>query len=65
MDNAGEKDDIDLFVITSKGTLWITRLLLVSLLIFMGQYRGRGKKESQKVCLNMLIDEVGLKFEKT
>ena len=68
MHNADEKDDIDLFVITSKGSLWVTRLLLVFLLILMGQYRGRGNPpaggESQKICLNMLIDESFLKFPK-
>ncbi len=62
--NSDKEDDIDLFVITSKNTLWITRLLLVFLLILMRQYRGRGKKESQKICLNMLIDEEALMFEK-
>lgn len=64
LENSKEKDDIDLFVITRANTLWITRLLLVLLLILMGQYRGRGKKESQKICLNMLIDEDALMFEK-
>lgn len=64
LENADEKDDIDLFVIASKGNLWITRLLLVFLLKLMGQYRGRGKKESQKICLNMLIDEKALAFER-
>ena len=64
LENAEEKDDVDLFVITLKNNLWITRLILVFLLIGMGQYRGRGKKESQKVCLNMLIDEEALMFEK-
>lgn len=64
LENAEEKDDIDLFVITRTNTLWITRLLLVLLLILMGQYRGRGKKESQKICLNMLISEKALMFEK-
>lgn len=64
LENSKEKDDIDLFVITRLNTLWITRLLLVLLLILMGQYRGRGKKESQKICLNMLISEKALMFEK-
>lgn len=64
LENSEKNDDIDLFVITSKNTLWITRLILVFLLIIMGQYRGRGKKESQKVCLNMLIDEESLSFPK-
>lgn len=64
IENADEKDDIDLFVITSKNSLWISRLLLVFLLILMGQYRGRGKKKSQKVCLNMIIDEEALELKR-
>lgn len=64
LENAEKNDDIDLFVIASKDTLWITRLILVFLLIIMGQYRGRGKKGSAKICLNMLIDEESLSFPK-
>lgn len=64
LENSEKNDDIDLFVITSKNALWITRLTLVFLLVVMGQYRGRGKKESQGVCLNMLIDEKALMFKK-
>lgn len=63
LENAEKKDDIDLFVITSKNNLWATRLILACLLILMGQYRGRGKKESRKICLNMLIDEEALEFK--
>ena len=69
LENSDEKDDIDLFVITSKNSLWITRLILVLLLILMGQYRGRGNPplggESNKICLNMLIDEKGLMLERS
>lgn len=68
LENAKADDDIDLFVITSKNSLWITRLLLVILLILMGKYRGRGNPpaggESNKICLNMLINEQSLMFEK-
>lgn len=68
LENSGEADDMDLFVITSKNVLWITRLILVFLLKLMGQYRGRRNPpaggESQKICLNMLIDEEVLMFEK-
>lgn len=63
--NAKKDDDIDLFIIASKGNIWITRLIVVLLLILMVQYRGRGKKESQKVCLNMLLDESSLSFPKS
>ncbi len=69
LENSDGADDIDLFVITSKNTLWITRLTLVLLLKLMGQYRGRGNPkvsgESNKICLNMLINEKGLMFEKS
>ena len=69
LENSDEADDIDLFIITSKNTLWITRLILVLLLKLMGQYRGRGNSpiggESNKACLNMLIDEKALMFEKS
>lgn len=65
MENAEEKDDIDLFVIVSRGNIWITRLILIFLLILMGRYRRREKKESNKVCLNMLIGEEALAFPKS
>ncbi|MCL5010134.1 MAG: hypothetical protein M1289_00840, partial [Patescibacteria group bacterium] len=59
-----EEDDIDLFIISSRGNLWFTRLILITMLILVGQYRGRGKKKSQKICLNMFLDEDGLMLPK-
>lgn len=61
--NADKKDDIDLFVITKKNTVWITRLLLVFYLKILGKYRGRNDKNvKDKFCLNMLLDESKLTF---
>ena len=63
--NSSKEDDIDLFVITSKGSLWLTRLTIIIFLLFMGRYRRRNEIEvSDKICLNMLIDETALAFPK-
>lgn len=61
--NSHKDDDIDLFIIASKNTLWLTRLLMVILLILSGQYRKRNTKDvCDKICLNMLIDETSLQL---
>ncbi len=58
--NASGKDDIDLFVITGKDRLWISRLLALGLLSLTGQRRkvsdGR-RKIAGKLCLNILLEE--------
>ena len=65
MQNADETDDIDFFVIVKKNTVWISRLLLLVLLQFLGARRKRGEKYvSDKICLNMIIDEQTLLFSK-
>lgn len=61
--NSHKDDDIDLFIIASKNTLWLTRLMMVILLILSGQYRRRNAKDvCDKICLNMLIDETSLQL---
>jgi len=66
LENASVDDDIDLFVITSKGTLWLTRLAMIIVLLLVGRYRRRNQREvSDKICLNMLIDESVLVFPKS
>ena len=63
MENAKKKDDIDLFIITQKNTLWSTRLFLIVLLKVMGKYRKRGDKNVEnKICLNMFLDQNNLKL---
>lgn len=65
MQNADETDDIDLFVIVKKNTVWISRLLLLVLLQLSGDRRKRGKKYVRdKICLNMILDEEVLPFSK-
>lgn len=63
--NSTKEDDIDLFVIVSKGRLWLTRLIMVIFLTLMGRYRRRNENDvSDKICLNMLIDDSTLLFSR-
>ena len=65
MKNSDKDDDIDIFVITKRGFVWTTRFLMVILLLALGVYRNKNsKKYSDKICLNMLLDEDYMKLEK-
>ncbi len=65
MENAHEADDIDFFVVVSTGTIWITRFFLLLLLHSIGMRRKRTDVDfSNKICLNMLIDEAHISFSK-
>jgi len=65
MKNSDKDDDIDLFVITAKNSIWTTRLILVIVLNFLRVYRKRNEENvSNKICLNMLVDESSLSFSK-
>ncbi len=58
--NASKKDDIDLFIITGKNRLWVSRFLALGLLSLMGQRRkvgDKGRKIAGKLCLNILLEE--------
>lgn len=58
--NATSESDIDLFVITRKNRLWISRFLLVLLLEFFGKRRRRADSEQEgkgKICLNLMVTE--------
>ena len=58
MDNAKGDDDIDVCVITSSGTIWISRLLTVFILELFGiRRRPSDTKVAGKVCANMFLDE--------
>lgn len=58
MKNSEKNDDIDLFIIAKKNTLWITRFFLLLLLEIFGRRRKRNEIDpSDKFCMNMLIDE--------
>ena len=57
-------DDIDLFIITSKDSLWLTRLCILSILELKGIRRKRlGKKVSNTFCVNMMIEENALELD--
>jgi len=60
LNNTSKTDDIDLFVITSKKRLWISRLLILSLLSLTGQRRKAIYSKRQaagKLCLNTILEE--------
>jgi len=66
MENADKDDDIDLFVITAKGTLWTTRLWMLLFLQILGKRRKReGRNVNNTICLNMLVDEEHLSFKQS
>lgn len=61
MDNAQERDDIDLLIITKARTIWITRLLITLLLDLFSLRRRPGDIEyKDKICLNMFMTSHGL-----
>ena len=63
MENADRDDDIDLFVVCKKDSVWLTRLLIILFLKSRGIYRSRDEKNPKnKFCLNMIIDENNLNF---
>lgn len=66
MRNADVSDDIDLFIVTQRNRLWLTRLLVVSLLLLTGQKRKRNEKIAQnKICPNMFVTDNSLQCTKT
>ncbi|MBI2036309.1 hypothetical protein HYT17_01655 [Candidatus Microgenomates bacterium] len=56
--NADSADDIDLFIITKRGTLWLTRLLTTIVVELMSRRRRPNETDvADKICLNMFVDE--------
>jgi hypothetical protein len=63
MGNVKEGDDVDLFIITKKNTLFMTRFWVLALLEAIGLRRKRhenGSSAANKICVNLLIDELAL-----
>lgn len=61
--DAGEEDDIDFFIITQRGRLWTSRILILVLLERMGIRRRKGEKHTaNKICTNLLIEETALSW---
>ncbi len=64
MRNSSYNDDIDLFIITRKNTLWIVRFFVNVILILIGEKRDRfGITVRDKICPNMYISEDNLCFK--
>jgi len=58
MNNADRDDDIDLLLVIDNRFIWTTRFFIVSILKVLGLYRNpKDKKASNKICLNMYLDE--------
>lgn len=66
MENADGSDDIDLFIITTKNRMWLSRLILIVILDILRirrQPKMNSKKASGKLCLNILLEEDKLSQE--
>lgn len=59
MGNATDEGDIDLLIITQKGSLWTTRLVsyLIVWLFGLKVRKPDGEDKKDKLCLNMWMDE--------
>lgn len=67
MENAEEKDDIDLFVITKKNRLWLSRFFSLVILALLERRRTKGDTRTSaagKFCLNLLLEEDQLEQER-
>ncbi|MBI3981142.1 hypothetical protein HY345_04045 [Candidatus Microgenomates bacterium] len=66
MENGKKDDDIDLLIITAERRVWLTRFLTTLLLEIMGVRRRPGIQNwSNKICLNLFLDEQQLHFSPT
>lgn len=62
--NAAEKEsDIDFFIITRRGRIWLVRLL-VSIILSIFNLRRHGYSVTNKICLSFFISEDNLNLEK-
>lgn len=62
--NPRESSDVDLFIVTKKGRIWLTRLGIMLLLEIFG-LRKKKYKKAGRICLNHFIaeDSLELKFK--
>ena len=62
VNNALPTDDIDLFIITTNHTLWLTRLLVVLIVVLFFRPRHPLQQQflSDTICLNLWLDESAL-----
>lgn len=60
--NADKEDDVDIFIITQKNRIWITRLFVVLLLKAMNKYRTKANFAG-KICPNLYTDETSMQWD--
>jgi len=61
---AGKEDDIDLFIVVKNGTMWVYRAVVVFRNLFHNTIRAkRHKNVKDKLCINLICEEKGLKFD--
>ncbi len=59
--DADRDDDIDIFIITKKNTIWATRLILLAVLELLRVRRVRNDTDPRdKICPNLIIEESAL-----
>lgn len=57
MHNAEKKDDVDVFIISAPGGIWVARFLGIALAKVLTVHRKKGMKNpTNKVCLNLFFD---------
>ncbi len=61
--NAAKDDDVDIFIITEKNRVWLSRFFTYFILKIIGKY-GHGKTDKRKFCCNLFADESALKWGK-
>lgn len=60
---ASKNEDIDFFIITKKNSLWITRILILIFLLFVGLKRDpQSNKTKDRICANMFVDKSRLRI---
>jgi len=65
MSNCKKEDDIDLFIISRKNTVWFTRLCILLLLQLIGERRRRyDTRGTNQMCVNMFLSENALMLSK-
>lgn len=59
--DADKNDDIDIFIITKKNTMWSTRLLVLTILEALNLRRKPNETSpANKICANLIIEETAL-----
>lgn len=61
--NAEKDDDVDIFIITQKNRMWLSRFFVYLILKIINKY-SQGEKEKRKFCCNLFVDETNIKWDK-